>query len=159
MNSSSRESSPSTTAGHGAPTPHATIKAWYVEDGWGESAVIVFAATRNQARHKGAGRLDAEYRDVSATRRPVYDELAPAGPTDERLFDDGWWFDCCRCGARSHKDSGGAIVAGRFYCEDHLPDGVGGAPRPAGSGAQAEHREDPNNPASSILKAVEKADG
>lgn len=95
------------------------LLAWYVEDASAEWGEIVYAATRNQARLKGAGIGEAEYVDMRARRNPSYDEFAPNGPSRERLFNDGWWFECAGCGRHAMAGDGESdFIDGEAWCHE-----------------------------------------
>lgn len=83
-----------------------TLKAFYVEGYDLEQGVqLVYAYTPAQARSIGAGPLDCDYVDVTAHRKPEFDDRAKALGLEEDaewLRDHGWRYedewDCGSCG-------------------------------------------------------------
>ena len=93
--------------------------AWYVTDSSEEWGEIVYATSRGQARMKGAAIGDGEFCDISARRRPQYDEFDPRGPSRERLFNDGWWFECEACPRQARAGDGVATFReGGAWCDE-----------------------------------------
>ena len=100
------------------------MKAWTVTEHYNEEeyACVVFAETRNQARAIGAGELDREYMQVSATRCRHFDKYANKGEVPlETLFEHGWYWtcqgDCCtRLDQDDIENNGAKIIDGKPYC-------------------------------------------
>ena len=78
------------------------LKAYAVQDD--EGTEIVFAEHNVVARRNGANRLDNEFASVSCHRVPWADKYAPGPVPKLVLIDNGWWFECYRCGRKIDSD-------------------------------------------------------
>ena len=63
-------------------------------------ATIVFAESPGKAKQEYCSQADAEYTDVRATRKPVFDQHSPGPVPVLELLEDGWWFECAGCSTR-----------------------------------------------------------
>lgn len=111
--------------------------AYHGEYRFGESGVVVFAATRNEAKKLAHYRLSefeqGDYIDVRVRRVPQFDRFVEQGyiPVSEVLADE-WWCSCDRCGDYPlyERDAGLVIdgppehaewSGGKVYCKKCAP--------------------------------------
>jgi len=93
-------------------------RAWLVSDrAEPELCDCVFAATRGQARKRGAQALDTEFCQVRAIRHPVFDGYAEHGWVPMvAWYDAGHPVECDRCGVHTADGDGGKVVGEKVYC-------------------------------------------
>lgn len=103
----------------------AELQAFQVDEGFDGESTVVFASSRNQAKHLGAQALGIPYMDVESCRRkPEFDGFSPGPIPPLVLLASGWWFECSHCGERvtragdsSDEFSGEACESnGHIYC-------------------------------------------
>lgn len=96
------------------------MKAWHVQDKYGEYHQIIFADKRSEAIAKSEAREWNDFIDVRAKRAKYADDLntEPVKLIQAQL-DNGWWFEC-HGNCRNHVtiDDRYTIVDGFIYCEE-----------------------------------------
>lgn len=82
------------------------LKAFRVQDEWGEgNACVIFHTSNAAARRLGANEIDSEWETVSCTRAPQFDQYAELGRVPAlAMLADGWWFNCPSCGKQVQDD-------------------------------------------------------
>ncbi len=93
--------------------------AYQIKEDCEGTSVILYATHRATAQNYGALHLGQEFQDVRCQRAAQYDDLYPNGPSQEQLFEDGWWFSCSMCyHGQARLDCGGKALDGNFYCQE-----------------------------------------
>lgn len=103
------------------------MKAYHVYDkeNSGEEALheIVFAESPAQAKYKSEAYSNGvPWTDISAIRKPQFDQYAETGNIPKSAFiADGWYFECDQCGSFSATNE----VGGKVICDFCLEEGDG----------------------------------
>lgn len=88
-------------------------KAWVVSYDVDAYSVVVYAATRNQARSAGASELEREYLDVTVRRAKEWDDRPP---TILNLLAAGWSWECAGCYKRLCEEDVPIVEPFEIYC-------------------------------------------
>ncbi len=71
------------------------LKAFHVQDEWGEGhAVVVYHTSNAAARRIGCSEMDEPWERVSCRRAPEFDQYAPGPVPGEAYMRAGWWQMC-----------------------------------------------------------------
>ncbi|WHF29115.1 hypothetical protein QJS65_20430 (plasmid) [Bacillus altitudinis] len=94
------------------------MKAWHVQDKYGEYQQIIFADKRSEAISKSEAKGWNEFIDIRAKRAKYADDLntEPVKLIQAQL-ENGWWFECHgNCRNQVTTDDKYSIVHGSIYC-------------------------------------------
>ncbi|WP_345911033.1 hypothetical protein [Bacillus altitudinis] len=94
------------------------MKAWHVQDKYGEHQQIIFADKRSEAIAKSEAKGWCHFIDIRAKRAKYADDLntKPVKLIQAQL-ENGWWFECCgSCSNHVTIDDKHSIVDGFIYC-------------------------------------------
>lgn len=97
------------------------MKAWHVQDKFGENQEIVFAEKRSDAIQKSEAIGWVDYIDVRAKRAKYADGLyGDSVELKKAQLANGWWFECH--GVTCHKqltiDDSRVFIENAIYCKE-----------------------------------------
>lgn len=95
------------------------MKAYHVYDNenYGEEACneIVFAETREQAKYKSEAYSNGvPWTDITAIRKPIFDQYAETGIPRSAYIAEGWYFECDECSSFSAT----RMIGEKVLCDD-----------------------------------------